>query len=76
MNQYYLEYIWLDGSSPQQVRSKTRIVFAKSADKVKLSKWNYDGSSTNQADTSKSEMILIPVSKYIMKQIKEIHWIK
>ncbi len=64
MNQYYLDYIWLDGSKSQQVRSKTKIVFAKSPDKIKLSNWNYDGSSTGQAETSKSELILVPVSKY------------
>ncbi len=64
MNQYFLEYIWLDGSNPQQVRSKSKIVYAKSEDKIKLSNWNFDGSSTNQAETSKSELILVPVNKF------------
>lgn len=65
MQQYFLEYIWLDGGDPQQVRSKTKVVSAKNEDKIKLSNWNYDGSSTGQAETSKSEMILVPVNKYV-----------
>jgi glutamine synthetase len=64
MNQYFLEYIWLDGAKSQQVRSKTKITFAKSSDKIKTPNWNYDGSSTGQAETSKSELILVPVSRY------------
>ena len=64
MNQYYLEYIWLDGNDPQNLRSKSKVVLAKGEDKIKLSNWNFDGSSTNQADTSKSELILVPVVKY------------
>lgn len=64
MNNYFLEYLWLDGSNPQKVRSKTKVVQAKSEDKIKLSNWNFDGSSTGQATTDKSELILKPVSKY------------
>lgn len=64
MNKYYLEYIWLDGNSPQTLRSKTKIVSAKSEDKIKFSNWNFDGSSTNQAETAKSELILVPVGDY------------
>jgi glutamine synthetase len=64
MKNFFLEYIWLDGSNPQQLRSKTKIVKSKSIDKIELPNWNYDGSSTGQADTSKSEMILKPVNKF------------
>ncbi len=65
MSQYFLEYIWLDGSNPQKVRSKTKIVSAKSPEKIKISNWNFDGSSTGQAETSKSELVLHPVSRKV-----------
>ncbi len=77
MSQYYihLEYIWLDGNNPQQIRSKTKIV-KKSSTRDELYKiykdspdllsiWNFDGSSTNQAETSKSELLLQPVNVFI-----------
>ncbi|MEE8118675.1 MAG: glutamine synthetase beta-grasp domain-containing protein [Gammaproteobacteria bacterium] len=57
------EYIWLDGAEPsQQLRSKTRVV--KIGDKVSLQsfpEWGFDGSSTNQADGSNSDLVLKPV---------------
>jgi glutamine synthetase len=65
-----LEYIWLDGSNPQQIRSKTKIINSRwnVDDLLKQYKtgnqtapdWNFDGSSTYQAETSKSELILKP----------------
>ena len=64
MKTFFLEYIWLDGNKPQQIRSKTKIVQAKNEEKIKLSEWGFDGSSTNQALTSKSEMVLKPVNKF------------
>lgn len=66
MSQYYIEYIWLDGSNPQQLRSKTKVVSAKSIEKEKkIPNWNFDGSSTGQSDTSKSELILVPTSSRV-----------
>lgn len=55
-----LEYIWMD--STNEFRSKTRI---SNIDKDKdvmeqLPVWNYDGSSTGQADGTDSEVFLIP----------------
>ena len=47
-----LEYIWLDGSEPQQLRSKTKIV--EKADTLlpkDYSMWSFDGSSTLQAES-------------------------
>lgn len=64
MKTIFLEYIWLDGNYPQKLRSKTKIVQAKNGDKLKLSNWGFDGSSTSQAETSKSEMVLVPVNKF------------
>lgn len=63
----HLEYIWLDGNMPQQIRSKTKIIDSHVGNDIKLKdipEWNFDGSSTNQADTSKSDLILKPVSVF------------
>jgi glutamine synthetase len=60
------EYIWIDGGSPtRKLRSKTKIVSGLSADHdASLSdfpKWQFDGSSTNQAEGDASDCILDPV---------------
>src|ERR1035437_354313 len=79
-----LEYLWLDGSNPQQLRGKTKITEVKSSDiifsesdniffihelykngRLKAPVWNFDGSSTYQAETSKSELLLQPVNYFI-----------
>lgn len=65
---YIFEYIWLDGK--EQCRSKTKIVdlvFDHSKRTLSLDDipdWNYDGSSTWQATTENSEVILKPVRFY------------
>lgn len=74
-NFIHLEYIWLDGNQPQQIRSKTKIIQKlESRNKLyetyknsieSLSIWNFDGSSTSQAETSKSELLLKPVNVFI-----------
>lgn len=60
------EYIWLDGNDVQLLRSKTKIIDTKekfiSADKV--TEWNFDGSSTKQAETDNSELVLKPFKTY------------
>lgn len=58
------EYVWLDGTEPtHEVRSKTRIVslekFSTNTNDYPL--WSYDGSSTNQAEGSHSDLYLQPV---------------
>lgn len=54
-----LEYIWLDGNNPQQLRSKTKIVDYESSlnemDPDKYPIWSFDGSSTNQAKSGKGQ---------------------
>jgi len=51
-----LEYIWLDGSEPQQLRSKTKIVdFFESSSPSDYPVWSFDGSSTMQAKAGKGE---------------------
>ena len=49
---YILEYIWLDSNN--DFRSKTRVSNI-------ICEWNFDGSSTGQATTEESEIILKPV---------------
>jgi glutamine synthetase len=75
-NKYIFEYIWLD--SDGEFRSKTKIMDID-LDKIDnsyrtfdimndvfimLPEWNYDGSSTGQAETSNSEVRLIPAALY------------
>jgi glutamine synthetase len=57
-----LEYIWRD--STNDFRSKTRVInIDKDKDVMEqLPIWNYDGSSTGQADGNDSEVFLIPVA--------------
>ena len=55
---YRAEYIWIDGSVPTaEVRSKTRVL----ADGEEPGIWGFDGSSTNQAEGSDSDVVLKPV---------------
>lgn len=65
-----VEYIWLDGNTPQQLRSKTKIVKLKVAPSTVLNaaqilpqipEWGFDGSSTNQAEGKFSDCKLKPV---------------
>jgi glutamine synthetase len=57
-----IEYVWLDGNNG--FRSKTRVlhgVFTINKDMLVDLTWNYDGSSTNQADNNgDTEVILNP----------------
>uniref|UniRef100_A0A6C0J5X8 glutamine synthetase n=1 Tax=viral metagenome TaxID=1070528 RepID=A0A6C0J5X8_9ZZZZ len=54
---YRQEYIWIGGNN--ELRSKVK--YSKDD---KLTEWNYDGSSTNQANNKNSEVILKPVRTY------------
>lgn len=70
-----LEYVWLDGAKPQQLRSKTKIINSSwntdellrqyKSGKLRAPNWNFDGSSTYQAETSKSELALVPKNYFI-----------
>ena len=58
-----LEYIWLDGSEPtQSMRSKTMVRRDFSGNLEDCPMWNFDGSSTAQADGSSSDCLLKPVA--------------
>jgi len=74
MGKQILEYVWLDNNSGlegKMIRSKTKVVdtkeeyeefFEKGIDSYPM--WNYDGSSTGQAETHNSELYLKPVARY------------
>lgn len=54
-----LEYIWIDAEL--NLRSKTRVEQFHITTIKDIRIWNYDGSSTGQATTSESEILLKPV---------------
>ena len=58
-----LEYLWLDGCTPTQIRYKTKVVreFGKHEE---APIWGFDGSSTEQADGNSSDCVLKPVRVY------------
>jgi glutamine synthetase len=64
---YKLEYIWLDGYEPvPNLRSKTKIAEFDSFPALEdLPMWNFDGSSTRQADGHSSDCGLKPVSVFV-----------
>lgn len=66
INPIKLEYIWLDGTTPEpSLRSKTKIVdgeqYPNPMNASSLPNWFFDGSSTNQAETRSSDCMLVPV---------------
>lgn len=54
---FIYEYIWLDAKN--DFRSKTKVIYAESQPDI-LPTWNYDGSSTGQAEGTDSEIFLKP----------------
>lgn len=71
MNPIYVEYVWIGGEdkykkTSQTIRSKTKIIYTdKKEQNIVIPIWNYDGSSTGQATTENSEVIIIPRKKYL-----------
>ena len=55
----HVEYLWLDHN--QNFRSKTKVFGSHNPTKDGLPMWNYDGSSTKQANGTDSEVFLRPV---------------
>ena len=66
MAKYKLEYIWLDGKQPiPELRGKTQLKdFETTPTLADMPLWGFDGSSTMQAEGSKSDCILKPVALY------------
>ena len=63
-DQVIAEYIWIDGSGEMRAKCKT-ISKKKITSLSQLPDWNYDGSSTYQAETKNSEIILKPVFYFL-----------
>ena len=63
-NKFLVDYVWIDGYN--ELRSKVRVCYLEKSYRQPLTLddipiWNFDGSSTNQATSEKSEVLLIPV---------------
>ena len=62
------EYIWIDGTSPtKKLRSKTKVIQHSKSKSVELDAfptWQFDGSSTSQADGDSSDCSLVPIRIY------------
>lgn len=60
-----LEYIWIGGKN--EIRSKTKVVYDDvSPDVRSMPNWNYDGSSTWQADSNgDTEITLVPCAVFM-----------
>jgi len=73
-----LEYVWLDGYKPEpNLRSKVKIVDYNDVKNAfldsKFPEWNFDGSSTKQAETGNSDRILKPVRHYVSELLNTVY---
>ena len=59
-----LDYLWLDGCTPTQIRYKTKVIKDFGNSVVGVPIWGFDGSSTEQADGGSSDCVLKPVRVY------------
>jgi len=65
MTNIIAEYIWIDGSYPtSKLRSKTKVfqIEGNVLSLEQIPQWTFDGSSTGQATSDKSDCVLIPVT--------------
>ena len=65
-----LEYIWLDGYNPSNIRSKVKCIVAEGLEGEEegegwgIPDWSFDGSSTKQAEGGDSDCVLKPKAIY------------
>jgi glutamine synthetase len=57
------EYVWIGGNNELRSKIKIQKISDKDIEDLPIV-WNYDGSSTNQATTEKSEVLIKPVKMY------------
>ncbi|KAI9318995.1 hypothetical protein BX666DRAFT_1922106 [Dichotomocladium elegans] len=57
-----VEYVWIDGFN--NLRCKTRTVYKVPKSAADLPEWNYDGSSTGQAEGHDSDVLIQPVAMF------------
>ena len=65
MNIFRVEYVWLDAEG--NARDKTKIIYSDKKNCIleDFPIWTFDGSSTGQADTNNSDLLLKPVKVFI-----------
>lgn len=70
-----LEYVWLDGYEPEpNLRSKIKVIdYSDLLPNMEYPEWNFDGSSTLQAEGGYSDCILKPVRIYSKSNIDRIY---
>ena len=57
-----VEYVWIDGYN--NLRSKTKTIYKVPQSPADLSEWNYDGSSTGQAEGHDSDILIQPIALF------------
>lgn len=60
-----VEYVWISNPWQCLLRSKTRVLRHEVHSLSDVPHWNFDGSSTGQAATENSEVVLRPVALYL-----------
>ena len=64
-----LEYVWLDGYNPSNLRSKVKYITSEGIEEnqgvgIEVPDWSFDGSSTKQAEGKDSDCVLKPKRLY------------